>query len=167
AGYFASPRDDILLRNFATPGVRNALRTTLNRLWLQPLVHTDPDVVYFRSRMNALTGEQMSLLQDLAEVSHFKATSDIPTWLTKSEREALGRFLENRPRVQKTGRNLYHISDREVDFSPHINIPFLPRGLMNLQGAILGWLAGSHLLMNIFDKIGRRSLKKTLKQNPV
>ena len=29
--------------NTATPGTRNAIRTSLNRLWLQPLVHTDPD----------------------------------------------------------------------------------------------------------------------------
>ncbi len=167
AGYFASPRDDILLMNFSTPGIRNALRTTLYRLWLQPLVHTDPDVVYFRTRQNRLTPEQKSFLQDLAEVSNFKATSDIPAWLTADEREALRDFFERRPEVQKTGRTSYRIGGREVDFGPHIQIPALPSRFTNLQGAILGWLAGSHLLMNIFDKMGRRSLKKMLKQNPI
>jgi alpha-galactosidase len=167
AEYWTSHRDDDLLMNFSTPGSRNALRTTLHRLWLQPLVHTDPDVVYFQSRMNRLTGEQMSLLQDLAEVCHFKATSDIPAWLTASEREALGRFLESRPTVQKTGRTTFRLGNRKVDFGPHIHMPVLPSRFTNLRGAILGWLAGSHLLMNIFDKMGRRSLKKALDKNPV
>lgn len=167
AGYFASPRDDILLMNFAAPGIRNALRTTLNRLWLQPLVHTDPDVVYFRTRQNRLTPEQKSFLQDLAEVSNFKATSDVPAWLTESEREALRGFLESRPEVQKTGRTSYRIADREVDFVSHIDMPSLPGGLTNLHGAIIGGLANIRPLMNLFDKAGKNSLKKMLDQNPV
>ena len=55
AGYWESSRDRDLLVNYTTPGGRNALRTCLNRLWLQPLVQTDPDVVYFRSKQNGLT----------------------------------------------------------------------------------------------------------------
>ncbi|MBI4731128.1 MAG: alpha-galactosidase [Chloroflexi bacterium] len=167
AGYFASPRDDILLMNFAAPGIRNALRTTLNRLWLQPLVHTDPDVVYFRTRQTMLTPEQKSFLQNLAEVCNFKATSDIPAWLTGPEREALRGFLESRPEVQKTGRTSYRIADREVDFGSHIDMPSLPGGLTNLHGAIIGGLANIRPLMNLFDKAGKNSLKKMLDQNPV
>ncbi len=167
AGYFASPRDDILLMNFAIPGVRNALRTTLNRLWLQPFFHTDPDVVYFRSRMNNLTPEQKSLLQDLAQICKFKATSDIPAWLTEAERLALREFLGNRPTVQKTGRTSYRIGDRDVDFAPHIGMPSLPGMFTNLHGAVLAGLANVPALMNIFDKLGRNSLKKMLKRNPV
>ncbi len=167
AGYFASPRDDILLVNFAIPGVRNALRTTLNRLWLQPLFHTDPDVVYFRSRQNKLTPEQKSLLQDLAQICKFKATSDIPAWLTDSERFALREFLESRPKVQKTGRTSYRIGNREVDFGLHIGMPSLPDSFTNLKGAVIGGLANVPALLNVFDKLGKRSLKKTLKQNPV
>ena len=134
---------------------------------LQPLVHTDPDVVYFRSRQNNLTPEQKSLLQDLAEVSHFKATSDIPAWLTDAEREALREFLESRPKVQKTGRDSYRIADRDVNFAPHIGMPSLPDVFTNLQGSILGRLANVPALMNVFDKLGRNSLKKMLKRNPV
>ncbi len=167
AGYFTSPRDDILLMNFAAPGIRNALRTTLNRLWLQPLVHTDPDVVYFRTRQTMLTPEQKSFLQDLAEVCNFKATSDIPAWLTGSERETLRGFLESRPEVQKTGRTSYRIADREVDFGPYIDMPSLPGGLTGLHGAIIGELANIRPLMNLFDKAGKNSLKKMLDQNPV
>jgi alpha-galactosidase len=167
AGHFTSHRDDDLLMNFAIPGARTALRTTFNRLWLQPVVHTDPDVVYFRSRQNNLTPEQKSLLQDLAQICNFKATSDIPAWLTDSERSALREFLESRPEVCKTGRTAYLIGDREVDFGPHIGMPSLPDTFTNLQGAVIGGLANLPALMKVFDKLGKYSLKKTLKQNPV
>jgi len=51
AGYWNSRRDDDLLKNSAIPGTRNAIRTTLQRLWLKPLVQTDPDVAYFRTQL--------------------------------------------------------------------------------------------------------------------
>jgi len=164
---YTSHRDDDLLMNFAIPGVRNALRTTFNRLWLQPLVHTDPDMVYFRSRQNNLTPEQKSLLQDMAQICNFKASSDIPAWLTDSERSSLREFLESRPEVRKTGRTAYQIGDHEVDFDLHIGMPSLPDTFTNLQGAIIGGLANVSALMKVFDELGKDSLKKTLKQNPV
>jgi alpha-galactosidase len=167
AGYFTSHRDDDLLMNFAIPGTRNALRTTYNRLWLQPLVNTDPDMVYFRSRQNKLTPEQKSLLQDMAQICNFKASSDIPAWLTDSERSALQDFLESRPEVRKTGQTSYQIGDHEVDFGPHIGMPSLPDTFTNLQGAIIGGLANAPALMKVFDKLGKNSLKKMLKHNPV
>jgi alpha-galactosidase len=164
---YTSHRDDDLLMNFAAPGVRNALRTTFHRLWLQPLVHTDPDVVYFRSRQNNLTPEQKSLLQDMAQICNFKATSDIPAWLTDSERSALREFLESRPEVRKTGRTAYQIGDHEVDFDLHIGMPSQPDKFTNLQGAFISGLANVPALMKVFDKLGKNSLKKKLKQNPV
>ncbi len=51
--YWDSSLFDAILVNYGAPGVRNALRNTVNRLWLKPLVHTDPDVVFFRSRQNS------------------------------------------------------------------------------------------------------------------
>ncbi len=167
AGHFTSHRDDNLLMNFSIPGVRNALRTSFNRLWLQPLIHTDPDVVYFRSRQINLTSEQKSLLQDMAQICNFKASSDIPAWLTDSERSALREFLESRPDVRKIGRTTYQINDRKVDFGLHIGMPPLPDTFTNLQGTIIGGLANVPALMKVFDKLGRDSLKKTLKQYPV
>jgi alpha-galactosidase len=167
AGHFTSHRDDDLLMNFAIPGARNALRTTLNRLWLQPLIHTDPDVVYFGSRQNNLTSEQKSLLQDLAQICNFKASSDIPTWLTDSEQSALRGFLESKPEVRKTGRTTWQIGDHEVDFGPHIGMPPLPDTFTNLQGAVLGGLANVPVLMKAFDSVGKYKLKRMLKQNPV
>jgi alpha-galactosidase len=167
AGHFSSYRDDNLLMNFAIPGARNALRTTLNRLWLQPLVQTDPDVVYFCSRQNNLTLEQKSLLHDLAQICRFKACSDIPAWLTASEWSALHDYLESIPDVQKIRQTTYRIGDHNVDFGPHIGIPAKPGIVSQIHGAILGELANSTALMKIFDKLGKSKLKKHLKQNPM
>jgi alpha-galactosidase len=167
AGYFTSHRDDDLLMNFAIPGVRNALRTTFNRLWLQPLVHTDPDVVFFRSRQINLTLKQKSLLQDMAQICNFKATSDVPAWLTGSERSALCEFLEGRPEVIKTGKTTYHIGDHEVDFAPHIGMPSLPDTLTDLLGRVISGVANVPLLLKAYDKRGKNILRKKLKQNPV
>jgi alpha-galactosidase len=167
AGYWTSHRDDDLLMNTATPGGRNALRTALNRLWLHPLVQTDPDVAYFRTRLNDLSASQKQLLQDLARITGFKATSDVPAWLTESERAALQAFLESQPAIRKTGRTTYALDGRVVDFSAQISLPALPGPFTNLIGAVIGGLADVPFLMRIFNAIEQRSLEKKLEQNPV
>jgi len=167
AGTFSTHLFDDLLENFATPGARNALRTTLNRLWLRSLVETDPDVVYFSSCANDLTPEQKSVLHDLAQICNFKGSSDIPTWLTRSERSALRGFLESKPEVRRTGRTVYQIDDRQRDFGPHIGMPAVPSTLNNLLGGVVGGLATIPALLKLFDQLGKYSLKKTLKRNPV
>ncbi len=167
AGYWTSQRDDDLLMNTATPGARNALRTTLQRLWLQPLVQTDPDVAYFRARLNELTSAQKQLLQDLAQIAQFKATSDVPAWLTESERLALGTFLEHNPVIKKSGRNVYDLDGRVVDFSEQVGLPPLPDPFTNLVGALIGSLADVPFLMRIFDELGKREQEKKLAENPV
>jgi len=167
AGHFSSHRDDDLLMNFAIPGARNAIRTTFNHLWLQPLVKTDPDVVYFGSQQINLTPWQKSMLQDLAQICNFKASSDIPAWLTDLERSELREFLESKPEIRKTGRTAYQIGDHEVDFGPHIGMPSPPSTFTNFQGAVLGGLANVSILMKVFDKLGKIKLQNWLKQNPV
>ena len=167
AGYWTSHRDDDLLMNTATPGTRNAIRTTLQRLWLKPLVQTDPDVAYFRTRLNDLTTEQKQLLQDLARIAEFKATSDVPAWLTESERAALRLFLERRPAIRKTGRTSYEMDGRMVDFGAQIGLPALPGPFTNLMGAMVGGLANVPFLMKIFNGLEQRALKKKLEENPV
>jgi alpha-galactosidase len=167
AGYWTSHRDDDLLMNTATPGTRNAIRTTLQRLWLKPLVQTDPDVAYFRSRQNELTAEQKQLLQDLTRIADFKASSDVPAWLTESEWAALRLFLESKPAVRKTGRNHYELDGRCVDFGSHIDLPALPGPFTNLEGVLIGGLANVPFLMRIFNALENRDLEKRLAKNPV
>jgi alpha-galactosidase len=162
ADHWASPRDDDLLRNFAAPGIRNALRTTLHRLWLAPLVRPDPDVVYFHAQPGGATAEQRGLLQAMAEICGFKATSDLPCWLTEAERAALAAFLENKLPVRKTGRTRYAIGDQEVDFASCVALPPSPSGWTKMTGAMAGQLANLPLVLNLFDALWKADLRKKL-----
>lgn len=113
----------VWLNNPNHPSVQNAIRTSLHRLWLQPLVHVDPDAVYFRSRFNAMTRQQTGLLRDLAWIAGFKATSDLPQWLSSEERQSLREFLETDPEIEQTGLATYRINGRAVDFGPALPLP--------------------------------------------
>ncbi|OGO38182.1 MAG: alpha-galactosidase [Chloroflexi bacterium RBG_16_57_11] len=104
------------LHDFSGPGVLNAIRTTLHRLWLRPLAQVDPDVAYFREKYNLLTSEQKAVLQDLVQVTGFRATSDLPVWLSPEERQALHAFLSHNPQITQTGRYQFNIDNRPVDF---------------------------------------------------
>ena len=103
--------------HFTAPGARNAIATSSNRLWLKPLVHTDPDVVFFRSRYNLLSDEQRQLLLDLAAVAGFKGTSDPPEWLDAQELHALQEFFSRRESVDQRGFHRFEVNGRPVDFS--------------------------------------------------
>jgi alpha-galactosidase len=134
--YWINTPMSIWLNNPAHPGAQNALRTCLHRLWLQPVVQTDPDVAYFRSRHNALTREQMTLLRDLAYLSHFKATSDIPAWLTPAARQELRNFIAGSPAMEQLDRYRFRIQDRQVDFKPFIPLPGPKKVPVNLATAL-------------------------------
>jgi alpha-galactosidase len=106
------------LHDLSGPSVLNAIRTTLHRLWLRPLIQVDPDVAYFRTQYNLLTPEQKTLLQDLVQITGFRATSDLPAWLSPDERQALLDFMRLSPHITQTGRYQFQIDERVVDFSP-------------------------------------------------
>lgn len=106
------------LHDWTGPGSVNALSTSLQRLWLRPLIHTDPDVVYFRTRYNLLMPEEQACLRRLAFAAGFKATSDLPFWLDPPEREALQAFLLADPEVRRLGRYSFRIGEETVDFAP-------------------------------------------------
>ncbi|MCS6906361.1 MAG: alpha-galactosidase [Anaerolineales bacterium] len=113
----------VWLSNPNHPSTQNALRTSLHRLWLKPLIDIDPDVVYFRSRHNALTPEQRRWMADLASICGFRSTSDPPHWLTASEREQLRSFLEQEMCVEPLGEYRFRLDGREVDFRPILPLP--------------------------------------------
>jgi alpha-galactosidase len=160
ASFWESHRDASLLYNPTTPGTKNAIRTTINRLWLAPLVHTDPDVAYFRSMENQLTHDEKTLLQDLARVCNFKATSDLPQWLTNEERQTLFDFLNQQPIVERTGRYTFLVDDRQVDFSPAMCLPDRPEGFTALLGEITGWLGSQSFILKSMDQAGKSALEK-------
>jgi alpha-galactosidase len=156
-------RDSRLLYNMAIPGTKNAIRTTTNRLWLSSLVQPDPDVAYFRSMECLLNTEHKSLLQDLALVCGFKATSDLPQWLNDDERESLRAFLESKPKVRQLSRCVYQVDERVVDFSSAMELPEKPKGVKAIQAASMGWLANHSWALKINDKLEKEALEKMKK----
>ncbi|MBI5824354.1 MAG: alpha-galactosidase [Chloroflexi bacterium] len=142
-------RNEYLLQNFSTPGTKNAIRTVVNRLWLKSLIHIDPDVEYFVSRENTLEEKHKKQLQDLALICNFKATSDLPQWMTPQERENIRAFLGATPTVSKLSRYAYTLDERIVDFSSAVELTKKPTGLAALSGEILGWLGNLKFFVRI------------------
>ena len=99
---------------------RNAVVNTLHRLWQAPLIEIDPDIVYFRSKLNLLNEQQLTWLRDLADICNFHAISDPPGWLTPPQLEAMSRYLGDRREVIQLERYRFSIDGREVDFSQAI-----------------------------------------------
>jgi alpha-galactosidase len=123
APFWLSKPLSVWINNPNNPGTQNGIRTSIHRLWLKDLIHIDPDVAYFRSRHNQMTKEQNQLLRDLVCITNFKATSDLPLWLTPMEREALRAFLKEQPEIEQLARYKFKIDHREVDFSSIIPLP--------------------------------------------
>jgi alpha-galactosidase len=105
------------LHDVTAPATRYAIATSLHRLWLRPAIETDPDVVYFRRKYNLLDRRARTMLQDLARVAGFRATSDPPAWLDDRERAELVEFFSEMPSVTPLGHHRYEIDGRLVDFS--------------------------------------------------
>ena len=100
---------------------RNALVNTLHRLWQSPLAQVDPDVIYFRKRHNLLSDQQMTWLQDLADICAFRAVSDPPQWLSPDELEAMTGYLARTPSIERHGRYQFTIDGRQIDFAPAVD----------------------------------------------
>ena len=164
SGKWEDARDALLLYNPTTAGTRNAIRNTINRLWLQPLVTTDPDVAYFVEKENTLSPQHKKLLQDLALVSQFKATSDLPQWMKPAEREALCEFLNAKPAIKRLNRAEFQIDDRVVDFSSALSLPEPPTGFTRLQAAFIGWLGNQSLALKMLKMRDDYSLKRKLQR---
>lgn len=105
------------------PSAQNALRISLERYWLKPLFHIDPDVVYFRSKRCSLTTEQKRMIQDLGQIMAFKAISDLPGWLTPSDRAALRTYLETDFLIEQVEWYRFRLDGREVVFDQEIIKP--------------------------------------------
>ena len=159
-----SHRDANLLYNPSTPGTKNAIRTTVNRLWLSPLVATDPDVVYFRSKNVSMNTEQKMVLQNLAEVCNFKATSDLPNWLNTEEHGKLRAFLQHTPQVQRTGRYKFKLDGQVVDFAVALSLPDAPSGLDSILSHVLGWIGNQNWALRILNRLWKRALEKMIKE---
>jgi alpha-galactosidase len=153
-------RNAELFYNPTTPGTKNGIRTSLHRLWLKPLLYIDPDVAYFESTKNSLTREQKRLLQDLAQICEFKATSDLPQWMTKDETDELRAFLNSTPKAEQTGRYTFRLDDREVDFTSATSLPKKKTGTLALLAGFLSWMGDRHLVLRINKKLDEGKFRK-------
>lgn len=128
APYWDNPLATAVLHNYAAPGAQNALRTTLHRLWLRPLVHVDPDVVFFRTQFSLLHPREKDLLRHMARMTGFRGTSDLPFWLLEHERHGLRRFWEeDPPTVTRLERYRFRIGEDTVDFGHVVPLPVWPQ----------------------------------------
>jgi alpha-galactosidase len=147
----------VWLHNPNDTSTQNAIRTSLHRLWLSPLVNVDPDVMFFRSRHNWLQPGENQLLQDLGTLCGFKATSDLPQWMEASDRIRLRAFLETDPAVEKRKRYCYRIEGREVDFSSAVPLPVPDKN-------IPAWLARNLGLLNIVRRQALPAIFESLRK---
>lgn len=105
------------IQDYAAPGTRYAVSTSVARLWLSDVITVDPDVAYFRTRYNLLRPDQRRLLADLCRITGFLATSDPPDWLDPEEATQLRDFLTQRPTVERLDWHRFELDGRLVDFS--------------------------------------------------
>jgi alpha-galactosidase len=152
--------DAYLLYNPTIPGTRNAIRTTLHRLWLKPLLHIDPDVVYFESKHNSLTEWQRGLLQNLASICGFKATSDLPQWMTKDELDELSAFLNAESNIIQKDRYVFQVDGHLVDFASTVELPIVPEGIIALWGKIIGWLGDRYFILRLYKILHLAKFRK-------
>jgi alpha-galactosidase len=93
-----------------------SMSTAMHRLWLQPAIDPDPDVVFFRD--TDLSTDTSRHLQDMAHIAGFLGTSDPPGWLLDDQRAALATALATWPETEQLSRYGWRVGDRQVDFEP-------------------------------------------------
>ena len=113
-----------------------------------------------QKRETTSQANKRSFTRDLALITGFKATSDLPQWMTPPEREQLRAFLKAAPDVRQVDRYVYSIDDRTVDFSPAVSLPGPTRGWTAVWASILGWLANIPLVLKIYLRIEGRKISK-------
>jgi hypothetical protein len=117
-------------------------------------------VEYFVTKENSLEESHKAQLQDLALICDFKATSDLPQWMTPQERENVRAFLNAETDSKQISRYVYQIDDRIVDFSSAVELPKPPKGFSALWGNFLAWLGNWRFVLKIMKKIDDNSLKQ-------
>lgn len=160
SGEWENTRDAVILTNPAIPGARNAIRTTLHRLWLKQIIHIDPDVVYFSQRGNRLTPEQRRLLQDLAQICQFRATSELPQWLNKEEAILLKQYFGEEADVIRSGKYSYRVNGREVDFTSVIPLAQPLTGIGGIGRNLFCWIANHHWALKFIYWQSQRSARQ-------
>lgn len=117
-------------RDPSGPAMRNAMRNSLARTWLKPLVGIDPDVAYARTRGSLLSPQANAMTRYLSVVCDDFSCSDPDAWLTDEERASVRQTCAEmgararRPTVVRDSRYVFTINGMRIDFEPWID----PRG---------------------------------------
>jgi alpha-galactosidase len=163
--YWLNVPMSVYVNNPNHPSTQNAIRTSLNRIWLKEIVQVDPDVVFFRSKINVLNPHEKVLLRDLGEISGFKATSDLPQWLSSDDKSDLIDFLTRSPNISRLGRYQFQIDGREVDFSSAMLLPNeykFPDKLASVLGLVQ--MARREVIPAIVEVLKQRYWRRKLEQ---
>ena len=164
SGSWSPLLENKLLNNYAVPGVQNAVRTSINRLWLSPIVQTDPDVVYFQSLGNSLSDDHKDILKSLALITNYKATSDLPHLNTPEDKKALLDFLNNSPDINRIDRYIFSLDGKLIDFSNSVTLlPELRLSESFLQ-VIVKTISKYIIVLKIFGKISAYLRKQSIKK---
>jgi len=154
AAHWESSRDERQLANPAIPGTRSAVRTSIHRLWLKPIVGVDPDVVYFSSEDNTLSAEQRLMNLALAQICGFYATSDLPAQLHAAGPRVKDAFAVRD--VRKTGPYAWSIDGETVDFTAALGPPG-PRTIGDrLLRPIVSWFGSRRFVLRAIDRHDRK-----------
>jgi alpha-galactosidase len=110
------------------PAAAISFRNTLHRLWLNPVIQVDPDVVFFQpwrprspEHWVVLSKEHKQITRHLATVAGLKGTSDPVADLPMEAREALRDWLRNEDVVRQKSRYVFEINGEDVDFEPYLH----------------------------------------------
>ncbi len=104
------------------------------------------------------------MLQSLALICGFKATSDLPQLLSGAEREALREFLLSDAEVTQSGREKFTLDGQEVDFSPALELPSAPAGWTAIRSAAFNWLADQRWALRLDHELGQRTLQRRIRR---
>ena len=121
-------------------------------------------MAYFSTAHNTLSAVQKRQLQDLALICAFKATSDLPQWLSEEEKNELHAFLHAKPDIERTGRYTFRLNGRGVDFRSAMLLPDPPAGLDLLKRLALGWIGDRPWALKLFREQEKRALQNKLKE---
>ena len=80
--------------------------------------------------------------------------------MNDEQRAALRAFLEAEPIIERIGRRIFKLDERQVDFSQAMPTPMPARGLRAIASAILGWMGNQAWALRLMDWLGKRELEK-------
>ena len=165
SGFWSSGRDEFLLANPTIPGTRNAVRTTVHRLWLKEVVGVDPDVFYVSPRGHRLAPWHREMLFALARLCDFRATSDLPHWFADGSSAAADLARAFAPALATHERRYsYRFGASTVDFSEAMTMPGPRSRTERTLANIVSSLASMPIVMRVMHVLAKRDARRRVRE---